>query len=77
MDNISSIRQNNLVREEEVGNIQSQAIPKGKSLGNKKVTNIMKEKYGPITEKKVKNLKSRGEHRKKKNFIADPDEYYE
>ena len=65
-DNISSIRQNNLVREDD-------GLPKGKSLGNKKVTNIMKDKFGPITDKKVKSIKSRAEGRNKKNFIADMD----
>ena len=59
MDNISSIRQNNLIREEEIQG-QGQLSPKGKSLGNKKVIQIMKEKQQPpVTEKKVKNIKSR------------------
>ena len=48
-DNITSLRQNNLLQEE------MQAMPKGKSLGNKKVTNMMKDKYGPITDKKSRN----------------------
>lgn len=48
-------------------------MPKGKSLGNKKVTNIMKEKYGGVTDKKVKNVKSRAEARPKKQFPADMD----
>lgn len=69
-DNISSIRQNMMAREE-------QSLPKGKSLGNKKVTNIMKDKFGGITDKKVKNIKSRAEGRNKKHFVADMDEYYE
>ena len=55
MDNISSIRQNNIMRDEE----QTQ-MPKGKSLGNKKVMNVIKEKPVAPTEKKAKNLKSRG-----------------
>ena len=38
---------------------------------------MMKEKNGPITDKKVKNIKSRAEARNKKNFVADMDEYYE
>ena len=59
MDNISSIRQNNLIREEEIQG-QGQLSQKGKSLGNKKVIQIMKEKQQPpVTEKKVKNIKSR------------------
>lgn len=68
-DNVSSIRQSNIVREDE-------GMPKGKSLGNKKVTNVMKDKFGPITDKKVKNIKSRAEGRPKKNFVGDMDEYY-
>ena len=56
IENISSIRQNNLGRQEEN---QGQPTQKGKSLGNKKVIQIMKDKQPPITEKKVKNIKSR------------------
>lgn len=55
---------------------EDEGMPKGKSLGNKKVV-IMKDKHGPITDKKVKNIKSRAEARNKKNFVADMDEYYE
>ena len=41
------------------------------------MTNIMKDKFGGITDKKVKNIKSRAEGRNKKHFVADMDEYYE
>ena len=71
IDNISSLRQNNLFGGEEG------LHNKGKSLGNKKVTNLVKDnKYAPITEKKVwKNNKTREDARKKK-FVVEPDEYY-
>lgn len=55
-DNISSLRQNNLLKEEE----SQGGTNKGKSIGNKKVANIIKDKFGPITEKKTRNgIKSR------------------
>lgn len=70
-DNITSLRQNNLLREEEI-----QGLPKGKSLGNKKVTNLMKEKYGPVPDKKSRNGLKRMQAHKKQHFIAEEDEYY-
>lgn len=65
-DNMSAIRQNNLVREEE-------PQLKGKSVGSKKV----QAKYGPLTDKKGRaGLKSRVEAPKPQND-AELDEYYE
>ena len=69
IDNINSIRQNNMIGT----GLTEESGPKGKSLGNKKVTNLMKEKLGPITEKKGKEGKPRVDRRKKKPMAEDVD----
>ncbi len=46
---------------------------KGKSLGNKKVSQIVKDKYGPITEKKTRNLMKSKAQIPKKNYMAEVD----
>ena len=63
------MRQNNLIREEE-----GQGVPnKGKSLGSKKVTNLAKDKFGPITEKKVRDGIKTKVNAPKKAYAAEED----
>jgi len=72
IDNITSLRQNNLSRETE-----AETASKGKSLGNKKVVQLVKDKFAPITEKKARNLMKSKAQLPKKNYLAEMDEYYE
>lgn len=73
IDNLTSLRQNNLLKEFEAEVV----VNKGKSLGNKKVSQILKDKFGGITEKKARNIMKSKPQIPKKSYLAQVDEYYE